>query len=108
MLLWHSIEPGVGPTQLAVGGLSSSSSGIAAVYDSGGRSPLANDRHSSDAPSTSYPTNRTDDWDALGACMTTASEMEACVDAVVRSSVQPGHSHQQIPRYQTLVTEVAI
>eukprot|EP00775_Hariotina_reticulata_P006299 gene6299-6534_t len=77
-----------GPTQLSIGGLSSSSSGIAAVYDSGGRSPLANDRYSSDAPSTSYPTNRTDDWDALGACMTTASEMEACVDAVLEGSIK--------------------
>lgn len=39
---------------------------------------------SCDAPSTSYPTTSLEeDWDMLGACMTTAQEMEACVDAVV-------------------------
>lgn len=34
--------------------------------------------------STSYPTTSLEEeWDVLGACMTTAQEMEACVDAVV-------------------------
>lgn len=41
-------------------------------------------RPSTDAPSTSYPMSYGDDWDAVGAYMTTANEMEACVDAVVR------------------------
>lgn len=44
----------------------------------------AADMLSCDAPSTSYPTTSLEEeWDMLGACMTTAHEMEACVDAVV-------------------------
>jgi hypothetical protein len=44
----------------------------------------AADMLSCDAPSTSYPTTSLEEeWDVLGACMTTAQEMEACVDHVV-------------------------
>jgi hypothetical protein len=65
----------------------SQSSGIPAAYNTTSSSKNAIDsrRRSTDCASTSYPTTSyTDDWDALGACMTTAMEMEACVDAVVR------------------------
>eukprot|EP00882_Tetradesmus_deserticola_P011703 GHRQ01012381.1.p2 GENE.GHRQ01012381.1~~GHRQ01012381.1.p2 ORF type:complete len:166 (+),score=54.81 GHRQ01012381.1:852-1349(+) len=64
------------------------SSGIPAAYNSTSGSKHAADsqRRSTDA-STSYPTmSYGDDWDALGACMTTAMEMEASVDAVVSSA----------------------
>jgi hypothetical protein len=45
---------------------------------------------SCDAPSTSYPatTSIEEEWDVLGACMTTAQEMEACVDAVVSDALR--------------------
>jgi hypothetical protein len=65
----------------------SHSSGIPAAYNTTSSSKNAIDSHrrSTDCASTSYPTTSYgDDWDALGACMTTAMEMEACVDAVVR------------------------
>jgi len=84
-----TLKPG-GAAAASADGASCSSSGsvIPALYEvpkrgSGGAGAGA-DMLSCDAPSTSYPTTSfEDDWDVLGACMTTAQEMEACVDAVV-------------------------
>jgi hypothetical protein len=69
----------------------SHSSGIPAAYNTTSSSKIAIDsrRRSTDCASTSYPTSYGDGWDALGACMTTAMEMEACVDAVVRPCSKP-------------------
>lgn len=69
----------------------SSSSVIPALYAVPKRAPAVGgvgDMVSCDAPSTSYPTTSLEEeWDLLGVCMTTAQEMEACVDAVVSSLV---------------------
>ncbi|WIA28801.1 hypothetical protein OEZ86_011331 [Tetradesmus obliquus] len=68
----------------------SCSSGIPAAYNTcSSRHATDGFRRSTDAASTSYPTTcYGDDWDALGACMTTAMEMEACVDAVLEGSIK--------------------
>lgn len=95
-------RPG-GAAAASADGASCSSSGsvIPALYDvpkrvSGGAGAGA-DMLSCDAPSTSYPTSSfEDDWDVLGACMTTAQEMEACVDAVVSPAwpkIYTGHEN---------------
>lgn len=89
-----TLKPG-GAAAASADGASCSSSGsvIPALYEvpkrgSGGAGAGA-DMLSCDAPSTSYPTTSfEDDWDVLGACMTTAQEMEACVDAVLEGSVK--------------------
>lgn len=83
--------------------VSLSDSGIHALYGGagsgccggGGWGGPGGDVHGSDAaPSTSYPTcSMTDGWDALGACMTIASETEAGVDALVRGTDLECHSH---------------
>lgn len=70
------------------------SSVIPALYDVPKRTSAhcgatAADMLSCDAPSTSYPTTSLEEeWDMLGACMTTAQEMEACVDSVLEGSVK--------------------
>jgi hypothetical protein len=70
-----------------VASISGSGSVIPALYEVPKRSsagPCGADMLSCDAPSTSYPTTSLEEeWDMLGACMTTAQEMEACLDSVV-------------------------
>lgn len=73
------------------------SSGIPAAYEPSRHAGGDNNSHRrstaeatvTDTPSTSYPVSYADEWDALGACMTTAAEMEACVDAVVSNAAAP-------------------
>eukprot|EP00879_Flechtneria_rotunda_P015630 GHRR01016348.1.p1 GENE.GHRR01016348.1~~GHRR01016348.1.p1 ORF type:complete len:191 (+),score=25.58 GHRR01016348.1:134-706(+) len=91
---------------VTVAEVSSSSSGILAVYEP----KLTNDVYSTDAAaSTSYPQTTAGyhtDWKNLGVCMASARDMEACVDGVVRGRPKPvcvacfalGQAHQQVPK----------
>eukprot|EP00879_Flechtneria_rotunda_P032474 GHRR01035686.1.p1 GENE.GHRR01035686.1~~GHRR01035686.1.p1 ORF type:complete len:242 (+),score=58.63 GHRR01035686.1:134-859(+) len=73
---------------VTVAEVSSSSSGILAVYEP----KLTNDVYSTDAAaSTSYPQTTAGyhtDWKNLGVCMASARDMEACVDGVLEGSIK--------------------